>query len=167
MCSVVCNKRKNIKRERGVIRVSFVRKSAKLMAKSSSSIAHFILSLGLKRIGGKPENVYTNKRSLTVVVLVVVVVLPVVEDISPTDDPPFCEIFRINLDQFGNNRNLGCPTMIFKAFARLVATLNRFGSLKIVCFASSSPNPSSPFRRRRNSDGPVLATVEIIITLAS
>ena len=71
MCSVVCNKRKNI----GVIRVSFVRKSAKLMAKSSSSIAHFILSLGLKsrRIGGKPENVYTNKRSLTVVVLVVVV----------------------------------------------------------------------------------------------
>jgi hypothetical protein len=75
MCSVVCNKRKNIKRERGVIRVRFVRKSAKLMAKSSSSIAHFILSLGLKsrRIGGKPENVYTNKRSLTVVVLVVVV----------------------------------------------------------------------------------------------
>ena len=74
MCSVVCNKRKNIKRERGVIRVSFVRKSAKLMAKSSSSIAHFILSLGLKsrRIGGKPENVYTNKRSLTVVVVVVV-----------------------------------------------------------------------------------------------
>ena len=55
MCSVVCNKRKNIKRERGVIRVRFVRKSAKLMAKSSSSIAHFILSLGLKsrRIGGK------------------------------------------------------------------------------------------------------------------
>ena len=73
MCSVVCNKRKNIKRERGVIRVRFVRKSAKLMAKSSSSIAHFILSLGLKRNGGKPENVYTNKRSLTVVVLVVVV----------------------------------------------------------------------------------------------
>ena len=74
MCSVVCNKRKNIKRERGAFRVSFVRKSAKLMAKSSSSIAHFILSLGLKsrRIGGKPENVYTNKRSLTVVVLVVV-----------------------------------------------------------------------------------------------
>ena len=28
MCSVVCNKRKNIKRERGVIRVRFVRKSA-------------------------------------------------------------------------------------------------------------------------------------------
>ena len=73
MCSVVCNKRKNIKRERGVIRVSFVRKSAKLMAKSSSSLAHFILSLGLKESEGKPENVYTNKRSLTVVVLVVVV----------------------------------------------------------------------------------------------
>ena len=72
MCSVVCNKRKNIKRERGAFRVSFVRKSAKLMAKSSSSIAHFILSLGLKELEGKPENVYTNKRSLTVVVLVVV-----------------------------------------------------------------------------------------------
>ena len=72
MCSVVCNKRKNIKRERGAFRVSFVRKSAKLMAKSSSSIAHFILSLGLKESEGKPENVYTNKRSLTVVVLVVV-----------------------------------------------------------------------------------------------
>lgn len=71
MCSVVCNKRKNIKRERGVIRVRFVRKSAKLMAKSSSSIAHFILSLGLKELEGKPENVYTNKRSLTVVVVVV------------------------------------------------------------------------------------------------
>ena len=72
MCSVVCNKRKNIKRERGAFRVSFVRKSAKLMAKSSSSLAHFILSLGLKELEGKPENVYTNKRSLTVVVLVVV-----------------------------------------------------------------------------------------------
>lgn len=48
MCSVVGNKRKNIKRERGAFRVSIVRKSAKLMAKSSSSIAHFILSLGLK-----------------------------------------------------------------------------------------------------------------------
>ena len=48
MCSVVGNERKNIKRKRGAFRVSIVRKSAKLMAKSSSSTAHFILSLGLK-----------------------------------------------------------------------------------------------------------------------
>ena len=73
MCSVVCNKRKNIKRERGAFRVSIVRKSAKLMAKSSSSTAHFILSLGLKIEKNWRENLkmYTNKRSLTVVVVVV------------------------------------------------------------------------------------------------
>jgi len=45
------------------------------MAKSSSSTAHFILSLGLKIEKNWRENLkmYTNKQSLTVVVLVVVV----------------------------------------------------------------------------------------------